>query len=352
MAGPIRQAYRTTLLALTASLALSLTLPAGAVAADYDPAAFPPESKRVNIGTARDPNLGALIIVTKERGLFEEAGLDVEVSFFPSGGDLAAAVVGGSILIGSSGSTPTTTLRSSPFPIRILARQADISGAQQVIVDGPTIPTIADFAGKRVGYMPGTGSEALLNAFLGAYDLDKSSLKLVSMGPSEMVAAFVRRDVDAISVWETHASRARIAGNGTVLHTGTQVIGKDGTAEPKRIYGDHSTLFATEDFIASHPNTIKAILFALSKGAEFIEAEPVAASEVLGGVLGMEPAEMLDVMRSNRYTLALDRQMVADLKALSTFLVSLGRMQSDIDPMDWIHADLLREVRPDLVNLD
>ena len=44
------------------------------------------------------------------------------------------AVVGGSVPIGTSGATPTTTLRSRPYPIRILSQISDISGAQQIIV--------------------------------------------------------------------------------------------------------------------------------------------------------------------------------------------------------------------------
>jgi len=304
----------------------------------------------VTIGTARDPNLGALIIITNERGYFEESGLDMDVQFFPSGGDLASAVVGGSILIGSSGSTPTTTLRSSPFPIQIIARQADISGAQQVIVDGG-ISSPADLEGKTIAYMPGTSSEGLLNGLVAEYGLDRSSMNLISMGPSEMVTAFVRRDVDAVSVWETHASRARLMGNGTLLHSGTTSYSSNG-GQANRIYGDHSTLFATEEFISSNPNTVKAILYSLTKGAEFIENEPEAASEVLSGVLGMEPDEMLDIMSSNRYTLAIDNEMVSDLDSLAGFLESRGRISDRVAPMDWINHELLQAVRPDLVSID
>ena len=92
------------------------------------------EMTKLAIGTAKDPNLGAEIVIARDKGYFKAVGLDVEVKFFPSGGDLLAAVVGGSVAFGSSGSTPTSTLRGRPYPIKILAQMADISGAQQLIV--------------------------------------------------------------------------------------------------------------------------------------------------------------------------------------------------------------------------
>lgn len=336
---------------LASCIAFALTANAGASESSYDPFGQELEARSVEIGTARDPNLGALIIITDERGLFDEAGLDVTIRFFPSGGDLASAVVGGSILIGSSGSTPTTTLRSAPFPVHIIARQADISGAQQIIVDGSQISSPSDLNGKTVAYMPGTSSEGLLNGLIAEYGLDRSSLNLISMGPSEMVTAFARGDVDAVSVWETNASRARIVGNGTLLHSGTTSFANS-TGEPNRIYGDHSTLFATEDYIADNPNTIKAILYALSQGAEFIENEPEAASVILSDVLGMESDEMLDIMSSNRYSLAIDSEMISDLDNLARFLESQGRINQYISPTDWINHELLEAVNPDLVSID
>ena len=86
----------------------------------------------LNIGTGKDPNLAAQIVVARDKGYFKDAGLAVDIKFFPSAGDVMSAVVGGSVPMGSAGATPTTTLRSRPYPIKILAQMSDISGAQQI----------------------------------------------------------------------------------------------------------------------------------------------------------------------------------------------------------------------------
>src|SRR5512132_3965840 len=131
--------------------------------------AFPANAQTpLTIGTAKDPNLAAQIVVAREQGYFKEAGLDVTVSYFPSGGDLMAAIVGGSAGIGAAGSTPVTTLRARPYPIRIVSQ---ISEAQQIIVKS-SVKDPDDLYGKKIAIMRGTSSETLFDSFARSYGFD------------------------------------------------------------------------------------------------------------------------------------------------------------------------------------
>ncbi len=303
----------------------------------------------VTIGAGKDPNLAAQIVIARDKGYFKDAGLDADLKFFPSAGDLMTAVVGGSVPIGTSGATPTTTLRSRPFPIRILSQISDISGAQQIIVK-QSLKSLDELYGKKIAIMRGTASESLFNSFAKAYGFDAGKVELVNMAPAEMLASFSRGTVDAISVWEPNTTRARRIANGKLLVSGTRsmIPGREGE---RRIYGDHSVLFATEAFIREHPATIKAVLSALLKANEFIGSNKSEATSLLAKEFGLEPADMADVMASNNYTLALNDEMVRDLDQVADFLYGLKRIQSLPRARDWIDPDLLRAVRPQLVNI-
>lgn len=307
------------------------------------------ETTDVVIGTAKDPNLGAEIVVAREKGYFEEAGLNAEIRYFPSGGDLMAAVVAGDVHYGSSGATPITTLRGRPYPIKILAQISDISGAQQLIVK-EGIETPAELEGKQVAIMKGTASELLFDSFVNEFGFDPSTVEMVTMGPTEMLSSFVRGDVDAIAVWEPHATRARKSGNGHVLVSGTTSFIPEQEG-PRRIYGDHAALFAPEDVIADNPNTTRAVLEALARAVEFIEASPEDANQMLAQEFGMEPADMRDIMDVNDYTMVLDDTLVNDLDRLAEFLHSLGKIQTKPDAIEWIEREPLSDVRPDWVRL-
>jgi len=325
-------------------------LVAGAlVAAIQLPAAAQTAPTAVTIGTGKDPNLAAQIVIARDKGFFKQAGLNVDVKTFPSAGDVMTALVGGSVSIGSSGATPTTTLRSRPFPIRILSQLSDISGAQQIIVkQGLKSPD--ELYGKKIAIMRATASESLFNSFAQAHGFDAGKVELVNMAPAEMIASFLRGTVDAISVWGPHATRARKLANGKMLVSGTKsaIPGKEGE---RRIYGDHSVLFATESFIKEQPNVVKAVLTALARANDFIESNKTEATAILAKEFGLEQADMADVMASNRYTLAINDEMVRDLDQLAAFLLGQKRIQSQPKAREWIDPEPLKAVRASLVTI-
>lgn len=304
---------------------------------------------KVVIGTGKDPNLGAPLIVAQEQGFFRDAGLDVELKFFPSGGDLMTAFAGGSIKIGSSGSAPTTSLRARPFPVRIVGRVSDISGAQQLIVR-KEVMKIEELHGKKIGVMRGTASEGLLNSVARAYGLDLTKTQLINMGPVEMLQSFARGQVDAIAGWEPHTTKARAAGNGKVLVSGTKsYIG--GKEVERRIYGDNSVLFTTESFLKEDPKTVEAVVRAVARAGEYMAKNREAVIAFLGKEFGMDAATMADVYAANRYTIAIDQGLMEDLDNLSAFLHSLKRIKEPVKAASWVDTGPLRAVAPDMVKI-
>ena len=320
-----------------------------ALSAGLVPLGAPLAQVKVSIGTAKDPNLGSQLVIARERGFFREAGVDADIKYFPSGGDLMAAFVGGSVQMGSSGSTPTTTLRARPYPVKIVAQVADISGAQQLIVK-QNVKSLDELYGKRIGLLKGTASEALFNSIAKAYGFDVAKAEIVGMGPTEMLQAFVRGDVAAVSLWEPHSTRARKSGGGKILVSGTKSY-LGGSEKPNRIYGDHATLFTTDAYLRDNGNTVRAVLTALAKASDFIQTNRAEAIALLAKEFELDIADMTEIVGVNRYTLTLDEELASDLNKLADFLYGLKRIQSQVKAADWIEPASLRAVRPDLVKL-
>jgi ABC-type nitrate/sulfonate/bicarbonate transport system substrate-binding protein len=303
----------------------------------------------VSIGTAKDPNVAAQIVIAREKGFFKEAGLDAAINDFPSGGDLMAALVGGSVQMGSAGISPVVTLRSRPYPVVIVARVSDISGIQQLIVE-KDVQKPEDLYGKKIGIMRGTDSEAFFSSVVEGYGLNASQFQLINLNPTEMIQAFVQKDVSAIAVWEPHATRAREAGQGKTLISGTQsfIPGKEG---PKRVYGGQAVLFASEDFVAKQPDTVKRVLSALDKANAFIVNNRSEALNIMAKAFQLTPKQMADIADRNAYTLTLDNQMVSDIEKFSQFLLSAGKISKPLDVATAIDSAPLRAFSPSLVKL-
>lgn len=234
---------------------------------------------KIAIGTAKDPNLAAQVIIARDKGFFKEAGLDATISDFPSGGDLMAAFVGGSVQIATAGATPVITLGARPFSIAIVAQVSDISGAQQLLVH-EGVNSLEQLYGKKIGVLKGTASEALFNSIVKGYHLDASKFEIVNLGPTEMLQAFVRSQVDAVALWEPHSTRAREAGKGKTLVSGTTsfIPGKEG---PRRVYGDHAVLFTSQDFARKDGDTVKKVITALDRANAYLKSNRKEAVEIL-----------------------------------------------------------------------
>jgi NitT/TauT family transport system substrate-binding protein len=303
----------------------------------------------VTIGATKDPNQAAQIVIARDKGYFKAEGLDATVSIFPSGGDLMAAIVGGSVGIGAAGSTPSLTLRGRPYPIRVLAQVSDISGAVQIIVKN-SVKSLNDLYGKKIAVMPGTGSEGIFKSFVRDYDFDPAKVTLVNMAPAEMLSSFSRGDVIAIALWEPYTTRARKLFDGKVLVTGTRssIPGKEGE---RRIYADHGLLIGTETFIHDKPAVVKSVLAALARADDFIRTNHDEATQILAKEFGFDKGDMTEIMASNRYKLVIDDQLVNDVNNLGEFLAQKKSINSKPDARAFIDVDPLRSVRSDWVQI-
>ena len=304
-------------------------------------------AQTTTVGTSRDPNNGAQVLIAEHKGFFKEAGLDVSVRYFPSGGDLMSAFVGGSVDYGSSGAIPVLTVRSRPFPLKVIAQMSDISGAQHLVVKQDT-KDVAELEGKKIGVMLGTASEAFYRALIDSYGLDAKKLTVINMAPTDMTTAFVRGDVDAIVLWEPAATNARKLGDGKTLISATTDF-RGGTPAAKRVYGDHAMLFAHENTVAQQPEATAKVLEALMKASAFIQDNRQEAVEIMAKVYALEPREVDAILGMNEYSLEIGDQLIEDLEVLSKFLVDSKRIKEGADPRQMIDTGPLKKTEPGLV---
>jgi ABC-type nitrate/sulfonate/bicarbonate transport system substrate-binding protein len=304
---------------------------------------------KIAIGTAKDPNLAAQLVIARDKGFFKEAGLDATISDFPSGGDMMAAFVGGSVQVATAGATPVITLGARPFPIAIVAQVSDISGAQQLLVH-EGVNSLEQLYGKKVGVLKGTASEALFNSIEKSYGLDPSKFEIVNLGPTEMMQTFARNQVDAVALWEPHSTRAREAGKGKTLVSGTTsfIPGKEG---PRRVYGDHAVLFTSQDFAQKNPDTVKKVITAIDKANGYLKSNRKEAVGILANAFQLTSEQMDHIVDVNDYTLLIDEQMIADMNKLSSFLAALNKIPPGVDVRSWMSTAALKSVAPDMVKL-
>ena len=321
---------------------LALAMVAGAGAA--------PETADVSFGVSQSPQLCAQVVVAVEQGYFKKEGITPAIKWTPSGREFAEAFAARAVVMGTSGEQPATNLVHRGLPVKIFAQLSEMSDGLGVVVK-KEIQKPEDLYGKKVAFFPGTTSELLFQGFVRRYNLDASKVQQFHMDMAESGMAFVRGDVDAVFVWEPNATRALRAG-GKLLATGSRslVPGNEGT---HRMAPGHGVFSISTDFAGSNPQTVRAVLRALSTANEFIQSKdniPTVAKWI-NKHTNMATDLVEVTLRSTRYSMALEPRLVEDMNTTMQFMVDKKQISRRMAPKELFVVEPLRDVDPKLVTV-
>lgn len=197
-------------------------------------------------------------IVAKEKGYYDEAGLDVTLQ--PGGPDFPAKqlVASGTDQFGIAWADSMYLSRQQEVNLVSLATLFQTSPLAYMVHADSGIDDPTDFVGKQVAVFYGGGVETEYRAMLKAAGVDREQIREVpgtySMEP------FLSRRVDVWPVYTTDQPD-------TVRRAGADIQLIAARDYGVVMMGD--VLFATEEFIAQHPNTVQAFVSATLRGWEW-----------------------------------------------------------------------------------
>ncbi len=168
--------------------------------------------------------------VAQEAKEFEKAtGYKINWKQFGGGADVIKAMASGAVQIGELGSAPLASAVSRGEPYELFWIIDDIGDAEALVAkNGTNINSLADLKGKRVA-MP-FGSTAHFHMLVALEDakVNPADVKLTSLRPPEIRAAWERGDLDATFIWDPALAEAKK--NGKVVITSGQITAKTGKA--------------------------------------------------------------------------------------------------------------------------
>lgn len=140
-------------------------------------------------------------IIGKAEGTFDKAlGTKVKWVQFPSGAAALTSLAAKEVDISRLGSTPTVASMVRKLPIEMIAISGVIATSERLIAK-EGIGSVPALKGKRIAYPPGSTAHYALMAALKVHNVPAADVKLISLTPADMVAAWTRGDIDAGYVW-------------------------------------------------------------------------------------------------------------------------------------------------------
>jgi ABC-type nitrate/sulfonate/bicarbonate transport system substrate-binding protein len=242
-----------------------------AACAPARPAADGPEQAAVSMRLQWFPQFQfAGYILAKQKGYYEQAGLDVTLN--PGGPDLVSLplVAAGSDTFGSTGADTVLIARDQEIPVVALATWFQASPVAFMVHSDSGISGPQDFPGQTVGMFYGDNVETEYRALLAATGVDRAGV--TELPGDYSLAPFLERRV---AVWPVYATdqpnTARRQGADVRL-----ILARDYGVQ---LMGD--VLFTTEQFARENPRTVRAFVEATLRGWQDAIDDPEAAVEII-----------------------------------------------------------------------
>ncbi|MBR0653601.1 ABC transporter substrate-binding protein [Plastoroseomonas arctica] len=307
-----------------------------------------PEQREVELLGVRDPQLGMQLAVASHFGMFREEGLDVTIRWQSSGGEVMT-IMGGGFPIGIGSQFGQIGLAAQNIPVKIICGFADIADTQGVVLAPHTrLSHPRELEGKRCAFTQGNNSPLMLKKLGQRFGFDETKIRMINMNPSEGVVAAARGDVDILLAWQPFLHRLTTLG-GTLYVVGSKLLFTDPVTilpEAEKLLFSHSVMMATEEWIRTKPNTLKAMLRALIKADNLFKTDRPRAFGAVQEVLRI-PAEPLQVMtEANKYGVLIDQPLVNSYDFTVEWALDIRRIPTRLTAASGISTTLLSQVDP------
>lgn len=278
----------------------------------------------VRIGYQR----GNIFGVLKEQGLIEETlGDDVSVTWtlFTSGPPLLEAMNAGAIDFGLTGDTPPVFAQAAGTPFVYTGSQVTPLTEAVIVPEDSDAQSIADLAGKQVGYTVGSSANYLFVKALESAGLTPDDVESVPLQPADARAAFQGGSLDAWVIWDPFLTAAV-----QELGARTLLARADLKTEYRWFY------LASQPFAEAHPELLNTVLTQVQVATDWVRANPDGFAELLEAETGIGAPVWSEILASRTFQdpepmtseLVDAQQVVAD-----TFL-ELGTLPSAVTVQD------------------
>ncbi|MEZ5602658.1 MAG: ABC transporter substrate-binding protein [Burkholderiaceae bacterium] len=210
------------------------------------------------------------LTIAEQRGYFKEEGLDVEIVDFAGGSAALRAVVGGSADVVSGAYEHTINLQANKQYFKAFVLQGRAPAISLGVSTKAKYQNPADLKGMKIGVSaPGSSTNMMVTYFLTKHGMKASDVSFIGVGTGNAALAAIRSgqidalsNVDPVMTMLEQKGDVKIVADTRTLKGTEQVFGGPMPA---------GCLYAPEDFVKKHPNTVQALTNAMVKALKWLQ---------------------------------------------------------------------------------
>ncbi len=292
------------------------------------------------------PHIWIHPIIAQCEGLYEQAGLDVQMIEFSSGRAAVDALIGGQADVATTAISPAIFAAFQKQPIAILAVNANYFNERITVRAASGIEKPEDLKGKKIGVQLGTDVHYFLMTFLEHYGISEADVELVNLTQSDMVIGLVRGDIDAFAAFKPAPDNAKEAMPDGVFFF----------EQPQPPFFE--SLYLTvgmQKLVSERPEVYEKFMDVMVKADEFAAENPDAVVKCISNFTGDDVDTVKSLMDGYTYRISLTDSLVEASEKRAQWQIDNDLSPEGAEMPDFrsfICADPLQKAAPDRVVLN
>ena len=271
------------------TLAVLLTFFCSISRAEGQPVPAQPELPAIHVAMLPNDDITSVLYAV-DKGLFRQAGLNVQLERAASGSAIAAAIAGGSYDIGKSAITEIFKGYQKGLPFAIIAPAGIYNSTKPyggIVVSKPSgIRTASDLMGKVVAVISLHDiGQIAVDAWMTQHGEDPSRVKYVELPESAMTAAITDHRIDAAELVNPTLAVALATHNFTLFPVYDAIA-------PSFLF---SVWFTTSTWADAHRAEVGTFARVVAAAAAYTNAHPAETAAILANYTAL-PVSVIESM--------------------------------------------------------
>ena len=299
--------------------------------AEGDDAAQDGSLTQVSVGVIPIVDVAPIYLGAQE-GIFEEHGLELDLTLAQGGAAIIPAVQSGDFDFGFSNITSLVIGQSQGLPLQLVAPGPQTTGnvgedfSSLLVPEDSDAESIADLEGQSVAVNTLNNiNDTVLKEGLTQAGGDAEAMNLVEVAFPDMGGQLESGNVDAIMAVEPFATLAKDAGAREIYSPYAEPI------EDLMIAG----YFASTDMIEEEPELVDSFVAAMKESQQYAEDNPEEAKEILPEYSEIDP-EVIESLNMPRFPQEINVESTERIIELSE---QTGLIDEVIDVNDLVRDD-------------
>lgn len=249
---------------------------------------------------------------------FKEKNITVNYAEINSGAQQTEAMAAGSVDFATVlGGTSAILAAANGADIKVIGMFGRAPKAYMLQTKNPTVRSIKDLKGKKIGGPKGTILHQLLIAGLQKENMTLNDIEFISMGIPEALNSMLSGDIDAAllggaATLAAEKQGAREIMNGEDLLEGSTVIAARG------------------DIVRKHPDIIQKFLEIHRESIDFMQQNMPEAISLTAEEVGLSEDEVISMLPWYNFDPEIKESDIKDLEATQQFLIDSGLLEKSI----------------------